>query len=185
MAQSLLIYASHDGQTARIMDTIAHRIRSRDVDIDVLSLCTQSPVRVLNDESLSEYTSVLVGSPIRYGHHLPNIQKFIKKNQHWLNRVRSGFFSVNLSARKPNRNTPESNPYVQRVLEHVGWQPDMTEVFAGALQYSRYPFYDRLMIQLIMKITGGSTDTSKDIDYTDWSRVNAFADHWGEYITRH
>ncbi len=184
MAQSLLIYASHDGQTARIMNTIADRLRSKGVDVDVLSLCAKPPVRALNDEVLSEYSSVLVGSPIRYGHHLLSIQKFIAENQHWLNQVRSGFFSVNLSARKPNRNTPDTNPYVKRVLEHVGWQPDMIEVFAGALQYSRYPFYDRLMIQLIMKITGGSTDTSKDIDYTDWSRVTAFADNWVEYISR-
>lgn len=28
---------------------------------------------------------------------------------------------------------------------------------------------------MIMKLTGGSTDTSKDIEYTDWERVAIFS----------
>jgi menaquinone-dependent protoporphyrinogen oxidase len=34
-------------------------------------------------------------------------------------------------------------------------------VFAGALRYPRYRWYDRFMIRLIMKMTGGETDTVK------------------------
>jgi menaquinone-dependent protoporphyrinogen IX oxidase len=41
-------------------------------------------------------------------------------------------------------------------------------VFAGALRYPRYRWYDRFMIRLIMKMTGGETDTSKEVVYTDW-----------------
>jgi menaquinone-dependent protoporphyrinogen oxidase len=48
-------------------------------------------------------------------------------------------------------------------------------VFAGALLYSKYGFVDKFMIRLIMKITGGETDTSKDIEYTDWHKVDDFA----------
>ena len=31
------------------------------------------------------------------------------------------------------------------------------------------------MIQLIMRITGGETDSSKEVEYTDWDQVTAFA----------
>jgi menaquinone-dependent protoporphyrinogen oxidase len=44
-------------------------------------------------------------------------------------------------------------------------------VFAGALRYPRYRWYDRFMIRLIMKMTGGETDTSKEVVYTDWQQV--------------
>ena len=37
-------------------------------------------------------------------------------------------------------------------------------VFAGALLYPRYKWIDRVMIQLIMKITNGETDTTKEIE---------------------
>jgi menaquinone-dependent protoporphyrinogen oxidase len=48
-------------------------------------------------------------------------------------------------------------------------------VFAGALRYPRYRWFDRLMIQLIMKMTGGETDTRKEVVYTDWQQVSIFA----------
>ena len=44
-------------------------------------------------------------------------------------------------------------------------------MFAGALLYPRYKWIDRVMIQLIMKITGGETDTTKEIEYTDWGNL--------------
>ena len=47
--------------------------------------------------------------------------------------------------------------------------------FAGALRYPRYRWYDRFMIRLIMKMTGGETDTRKEVVYTDWSQVASFA----------
>ncbi|MGY0216041.1 menaquinone-dependent protoporphyrinogen IX dehydrogenase [Endozoicomonadaceae bacterium StTr2] len=182
MAQSLLLYASHDGQTARIMSSIAAELRAKNIEVDQLLLSANAPLRQLTAEDLLEYSSVLIGAPIRYGRHMTAIQRFVGENHNWLNQIKSGFFSVNLTARKPERNSRETNPYLKRMLSQVGWQPDMVEVFAGSLQYSRYPFYDRLMIQLIMKMTGGSTDTSKDIEYTDWNKVNDFADRWAKYI---
>ncbi|MDI5677166.1 protoporphyrinogen oxidase, partial [Salmonella enterica subsp. enterica serovar Anatum] len=48
-------------------------------------------------------------------------------------------------------------------------------VIAGALRYPRYRWYDRLMIKLIMKMSGGETDTSKEVVYTDWEQVAHFA----------
>ncbi|MNG25576.1 Protoporphyrinogen IX dehydrogenase [menaquinone] [compost metagenome] len=48
-------------------------------------------------------------------------------------------------------------------------------MFAGALRYSRYNWWQTRIIQLIMMITGGSTDTSQDIEFTDWEKVRAFA----------
>ena len=63
-----------------------------------------------------------------------------------------------------------------KYLAKCPWSPDQVEVFAGALLYSQYDFFNKNMIRLIMKITGGSTDTSKDIEYTDWNRVAAFTD---------
>jgi menaquinone-dependent protoporphyrinogen oxidase len=48
-------------------------------------------------------------------------------------------------------------------------------VFAGALLYSRYAWHERLIIRLIMWITNGPTDTSRDVDFTDWDRVRRFS----------
>lgn len=44
-----------------------------------------------------------------------------------------------------------------------------------ALRYPRYRWYDRFMIKLIMKMSGGETDTRKEVVYTDWEQVANFA----------
>lgn len=87
-----------------------------------------------------------------------------------------GFFGVNLTARKPEKSTPETNVYVRKFLQRITWQPTISAVFAGALLYPRYTFFDRVMIQFIMRITGGETDPTKEIEYTDWEKVRSFSE---------
>ena len=56
----------------------------------------------------------------------------------------------------------------------IDWKPDVVEVFAGMLDYKKYPFFDRIMIQFIMWMTKGPTNSDAKIEYTDWDRVNDF-----------
>lgn len=77
--------------------------------------------------------------------------------------------------RAASQNTPQTNVYTRKFLQRIQWQPTQSAVFAGALLYPRYGWFDRMMIRLIMKITGGETDTSKEVEYTDWDKVAAFA----------
>jgi menaquinone-dependent protoporphyrinogen oxidase len=48
-------------------------------------------------------------------------------------------------------------------------------VFGGKLNYPAYGVLDRLMIRLIMKITGGPTDPATVVVFTDWEQVDDFA----------
>jgi menaquinone-dependent protoporphyrinogen oxidase len=78
-------------------------------------------------------------------------------------------------ARKSNKNTFDSNPFVVKYLKRLDWKPKTTDVFAGRLDYNAYSFVDRLAIKLIMKITKGPTKSKGPIEYTDWKRVEDFA----------
>ena len=62
-----------------------------------------------------------------------------------------------------------------KFLAATPWKPTVCTVFAGALLYPRYGWFDRMMIRLIMKMTKGETDTTKEVEYTDWQQVEAFA----------
>ena len=88
--------------------------------------------------------------------------------------MRTAFFSVNLVARKPEKSAPGTNPYVIKFFKSIDWKPDMVEVFAGMLDYQKYPFFDRIMIQLIMWMTKGPTNSDAKIEYTDWEKVREF-----------
>ena len=117
-----------------------------------------------------------LGASIRYGKYREEIFEFIKENEELLNSKDNAFFSVNVVARKENKNKPETNPYLIKFLNKISWQPKILDVFAGKIDYPKYKFLDKYAIKFIMWITKGPTDTSKVYEFTDWNRVKSFAE---------
>jgi menaquinone-dependent protoporphyrinogen oxidase len=104
------------------------------------------------------------------------VHAFIARHLELLKARPSAFFSVNLVARKPHKNTPETNPYVRAFVDKSPWRPDLLGVFAGNLDYRRYSFSDRNIIRFIMWLTKGPTAPDTKVEYTDWDAVDRFAE---------
>jgi len=168
MSGSLIIYSSTDGQTKIICEKIKSFSKNSE-SIKLISLEEAS------DFNLQSYEDIIIGASIRYGKHSKNLYKFISSNKETLEKKRSAFFSVNVVARKSEKNTPETNPYMKKFLKISNWKPDKLGVFAGKVNYPNYSFFDKYIIRLIMFITKGPTDTSKSFEFTDWSKVEDFA----------
>ncbi len=169
MAKTLLLYFSLYGHTRRIAERIGERMRALGEDVDAVSLI-ENP-----DIDPTRYERIILGACIRNGKHKPLVWDFIRRYKALLDDRPSAFFSVNLVARKPEKNTPETNPYVQAFLQKSPWQPDLVGVFAGDLDYQRYGTMDRNIIRFIMWITKGPTDPQTKVQYTDWDEVDRFA----------
>ena len=120
---------------------------------------------------LSGFDKIIIGASIRYGKHSEDLYKFIELNKNILDEKESVFFSVNVVARKPEKNTPDNNPYIKKFLKISKWKPKKIGVFAGKVDYPNYNFFDKYMIKLIMFITSGPIDTSQSYEFTDWSKV--------------
>ena len=121
---------------------------------------------------LSDFEEIVIGASVRYGYHRKNVYKFIQQNIEKLDKVKTAFFSLNLTARKPEKSTPETNPYVIKFLKKVKWEPTIKEVFAGRLDYPSLDTLNKLAILFIMFITNGPKDTSKTYELTDWKKVD-------------
>ena len=169
--KTVIFYLTTDGQTKKIADRLAEKIAN-------CTLISLRDAEALAAVKFADFDQIIVGASIRYGHFDPILAQFIAQNAAQLNAKKSAFFSVNLTARKPNRNTPQTNTYTRKLLARIAWQPTVVEVFAGALFYPRYTWFDRTMIRFIMHITKGDTDISKEYEYTDWQKVDAFARHF-------
>lgn len=169
MQNLLIVYSSHDGQTLKICQSLADILRQADCQATVLSIDDVEQV------DIGKFSKIVVGASIRYGKHSPKILAFIKNNQAILDSKPNAFFSVNVVARKVNKNSPATNPYLQKFLRRITWKPKHLAVFAGKLDYPSYSFFDRMMIRLIMWITRGPTDPKAVVEFTDWQQVNDFA----------
>ncbi|HIF9110310.1 menaquinone-dependent protoporphyrinogen IX dehydrogenase [Photobacterium damselae] len=164
----LMLYSSREGQTLKILHYIEKELGDG-FQCEVRDLHAQPNV------NWPEYDQIIIGASIRYGHFNKLLYQFIERNQVELKRAGASFICVNLTARKEGKDTPQGSAYVRKFLQKSPWQPEQIAVFAGALRYPRYRWFDRLMIQLIMKITGGETDTTKEVEYTNWQKVSEFA----------
>jgi menaquinone-dependent protoporphyrinogen oxidase len=169
MTRILIAYSSVDGHTQTIGEVLAQHLNAAGNQVSVISIPD------LNAAALDSFDKVVVGASIHYGRYRKELQAFVVNLAPQLNGMPSAFFTVNLVARKPGRDTPETNPYVGKILRKTAWQPKAVAVFAGKLDYPRYRLVDRLIIQFIMWLTDGPTDPATVQDFTNWANVQDFA----------
>tara|TARA_Y100001935_G_C17028942_1_gene371516 strand:+ start:102 stop:620 length:519 start_codon:yes stop_codon:yes gene_type:complete len=168
MRDNLIIYSSTDGHTKTICKRISNFLNTKN-EIKVISLDEATKI------DLSVFNKIIIGASIRYGKHSAKLYKFIEINKSLLDQKQSIFFSVNVVARKPEKNTPGTNPYIKKFLKISNWRPNKIGVFAGKVDYPNYNFFDKYVIKFIMFLTNGPTDTSQSFEFTDWSKVDEFA----------
>ena len=169
MSKFLIIYSTTDGHTKTICERIKNFINDGNL-VELLSLEDAKKI------DLSNFERIIIGASIRYGKHSKELYKFINLNKNILDKKKCAFFSVNVVARKLEKNTAETNPYINKFLKISKWKPNKIGVFAGKVDYPNYNFFDKYIIKFIMFITKGPTDTSKSYEFTDWSKVDDFSE---------
>jgi len=168
MARILLLYSTIDGHTREICDRLRSAFESGGHTTTLTEL--DDNTRVFR----SDVDGIVIGASIRYGKHRPAVAEFISRHIDTLRSTPCAFFSVNAVARKPDKQSPETNPYVRKFLRSIPWRPPLIGIFGGMIDYPRYGFVDRNMIRLIMWITKGPTDPAGTYDFTNWNDVAAF-----------
>ncbi len=168
MSSLLIIYSSTDGQTKKICERI---INLSDDPSKIIIMSLDEATRI----DISKYDKIIIGASIRYGKHSNELYKFIELNKEILNQKESTFFSVNVVARKPEKNEPNTNPYIKKFLKISNWKPKKIAVFAGKVDYPKYGLIDKYIIKFIMFVTKGPTDTTQSYEFTDWAKVEVFA----------
>ena len=168
MSKIAIIYSTTDGQTKKIANVLKSNM---DLDNSVEMM----PLAEVHNLQLQDCEKIVVGASIRYGRHNPQVLRFIQKHRKILDEKLTFFFSVNVVARKIEKSSASTNPYLQKFLEQARWTPTYVEVFAGKVDYPNYGFFARNTIRLIMILTKGPTDTSKSYEFTNWEKVEQFS----------
>ena len=161
----LILYSTVDGHTKHICEYMVEKL-NKEKDISIAS------IEESDKYNLSDFQEIVLGASVRYGYHRKNVYEFIKVNKELLEKKKTAFFSLNLTARKPEKNTPETNPYIIKFLKKVQWEPTIKGVFAGRLDYPNLDCANKLAILFIMVITNGPKDISQVYELTDWKKVD-------------
>ena len=169
MSRVLILFATIDGQTARIAGRVADVLRGQGH-----AVVTRAARAADAADDAGCFDGVIVGGGIRYGKYAkylaPTVERCVKPLA-----CPTAFFSVCLSADGPGAKPKTAQGYVEDFLNETGWQPTMVESFGGALLYRQYNPFIRFMMRMIVRFAGGETDTSRDYEYPDWVAVARFA----------
>jgi menaquinone-dependent protoporphyrinogen oxidase len=179
MANVLVVYGTHDGQTRKIAERIATVLR---VHRHVVELLDAAQSREMD---LSRYGAVFIGSPVRAQGYLRAVVRFIRAHRTELERMPTLFFSVGLAVlSKSGKGQTQTMEIVRKLVAHTGWRPGKIELMAGALPYTRYDLLVRFVMRRIASREGGDTDTSRDYEYTDWAAVDRCAVEFVEAVMK-
>ena len=173
--KALIVYATRQGQTAKITERVAEYLRARGHEARVQNLENRG-----SDVDPAGFDMVFVGAPIHVGGYPRAVSRFVRKHQAALARVPSAFLSVGLAvASRTSDGRAQTMPIVERFVSQTGWRPQRVELVAGALPYSKYNVLVRFVMRRIARAEGGDTDTSRDYEYTDWSALERFV---GDFV---
>jgi menaquinone-dependent protoporphyrinogen oxidase len=166
-----LFYATRDGQSRRIAERIANRLETHGIPALPRDLAGVS----LTPSSLAAARLVVVVAAVRYGRPLPEAEQFLAGFRMLREPPQLVLLSVNLTARKPGKDTVEGNAYLRKSIVRHRLAPVLALAIGGRLDYSRYRWMDRQLIRFIMKLTGGPTDPRTCVEYTRWDVVDDVA----------
>ena len=168
-----VFYATTEGQTRRIAERIAEQIRKHGLDSSAVAIISEQASHI----DWSRVRGAVLGASLHIGKHQAEATAFARVHHAELSAIPSLFFSVSLSA---GSQRPEGVAAARQRAENfaadTGWQPSRIACIAGRLAYSQYNWLVRMLMRRIALKEGGSGDTSRDHEYTDWEQVEKLAD---------
>ncbi|HUN54735.1 MAG TPA: flavodoxin domain-containing protein [Smithella sp.] len=157
-AKILVAYATRAGSTAEIADAIGKKLAEGGARVDVM------PVGKV--QSIGGYSAVVLGSAIRMGNTLPEMNDFADNHKDELREIPVAYFAVCMILRENTpKNQEKAYAYIKPLTEVV--MPVDTAVFAGKMDYSRLTFFEKLVIKYIVRVPEG--------DLRDWQLINNWA----------
>ncbi len=179
MAKVLVIYASRYGQTEKIANYAAERLRHLGHTADTWNILGNGSFKV------SDYEGVMIGAGV-YGNRFPRrMLQVVREQKRSLIKKQTAFFSVCMGI-------VEEEPRVQNEIRNIAidffeaaeWRPTRWTTFAGAIAYSKYNFFLKYFMRFLASRAGHDTDFSRDYEFTDWKDVQIFVDEFSQSLHR-
>jgi len=181
MTTIAVVYATREGQTRKIAEYVAARLKAAGVDVD-----TGDAAAIGESFDPSRYSAVILAASLHANRFEPEMVAFVRKHRDGLARLPSAFLCVSLAeVTASNPKAPrEQREQARAALDHLmkgffdrtGWRPEQTLSVAGALKYSAYGFLKRFMMKRIARASGFEGPPNRDYEFTNWHELREFVD---------
>lgn len=174
MRTVLIIFATREGQTAKVAQRICDHLYKADID---LQLVDAGDSKRVDDIDLSSVDLIVCGASMHVGRLESEIVDFINRNKDQIEAKPRSFFLVLLSAatKDPELRRKWLSDAANKMNKQLNVRFDDCEMVAGALAYSKYSMPTKWVMRRIAKLAREATDTSRNYEYTDWNQVDRYA----------
>jgi menaquinone-dependent protoporphyrinogen oxidase len=182
-----VMYATREGQTAKIAARVADDLRAHGCAVELRNLRD-------GDFDIGGAAAVVLAASVHLGHHEKEMVRFTREEREALARRPTLFLSVSLSQAgaemrdRPDELRAKASEEVHEVAERffaaTGFRPGHFLPVAGALAYRHYNWLVRFIMKKIAAAEGASTDTTREHEYTDWAALDAEAARFADEITQ-
>lgn len=181
MCEVPVFYATKEGQTRRIAEFIADQIRKHGLDSRAIAIISEEASHL----DWSRVRGVCIGASLHMQKHQPEAVAFARVHHAALSAIPSLFVSVSLAAGSKRADEVEAaRAIAARFATDTAWEPSRIACVAGRLAYTQYNWLLRRLMRRIAVKEGGSADTSRDHEYTDWTQVEQLADELAYDVRR-
>jgi menaquinone-dependent protoporphyrinogen oxidase len=171
VARVLIVYESKYGQTEKIAKFLYSRLLGQGHSVNLMNLGAK------DFRPPTDYDGIIVGAGIYMQRYPKNLEKWVQTYYPTLSQRSTAFFSVCMAVLDKNLKVQRDLQRIaNKFFDKTNWHPKRREVFAGALNYSKYGWVTKQLMGLISRASRGDYDTSRDYEYTNWSEVAQFSD---------
>jgi len=178
MARVLIVYQSKHGQTEKIAKCIRDRMTEQGHAVELMNASHKLPV------AFSNYDGVIVGAPVYMRSYPNDIYKWVLFHSDNLNKKPSAFFSVCMAVMQKDERTQKDLVMIAENFFHkTGWYPKRRKAFAGAVMFSRYNWFVKVIMKWIASRAGEKLDAHRDYEFTKWADVVRFSDDFARGLS--
>lgn len=179
MSERILVaFASSEGHTAKIARHMTGYLRSLGHEVRLWNVSEVAMPRVDHN-----FDAAIVAASIHMGSYQDEIAGFVEAHIDDLRAKPSAFVSVSLSAASSEAEEREAaNDIAIAFLKQMKWTPDMAHAAAGGVHNKRTGFFKRWMLRRVLRKKGIDMPASGDLEFTDWSALDAFVDRFRESL---
>jgi menaquinone-dependent protoporphyrinogen oxidase len=165
----LIVYGTTEGHTRDLCGFIGEALSLRGAYVTEVEASPTAP-------SPESFDVCFVAASLHVARYQTAVIEYVRRVHDALSKTRASFISVSLAAAGENPDDWAGlDECVARFRNETGWTPAAVHHAAGAIRYSHYDFFKRLMLQSIARKRGKKTVTSRDYDLTDYDALQQFA----------
>jgi menaquinone-dependent protoporphyrinogen oxidase len=175
--KALLLYATSQGQTRRIMHHLAARLESQGNEVALVE------ARAGTELEIADFDACILAASVHAGRYQPALVATAKQHAQALSARPGLFLSVSLTAAG---NDPEDWTELDRLaqgfLAETGWVGPRVAHVAGALRFSEYGFFEYWAMLWISRRKNREVSGKEDVEFTDWGALDALLDEWSAAV---